>query len=122
MNFSLVSAAASLWKKPGPSAAERETPFWLQPPEDQLRALNSRREGLTSKESATRLKQFGPNAFHEPVKQRLLTKTAKRILNPLVAILLVAAAISSISGDFGSFAIIVAVIAIFDHARYRARA
>jgi Mg2+-importing ATPase len=86
-------------------------PFWQQPADTLLAALQSRREGLTVSVAADRLAKVGPNAFHEPVRQRLLAKIAKRVLNPLIAILLVAAAISSISGDIASFAIIVTVIA-----------
>jgi Mg2+-importing ATPase len=41
----------------------------------------------------------------------VLAKIAKRVLNPLIAILLVAAAISGVTGDIASFAIIVVVIA-----------
>ena len=66
---------------------------------------------MTAPEAARRLEETGPNAFHEPIRQRLLAKIAKRILNPLIAILLVAAAITGITGDAGSFAIIVTVIA-----------
>jgi Mg2+-importing ATPase len=85
--------------------------FWQKPADALLAGLQSRREGLTASVAADRLAQVGPNAFHEPVRQRLLAKIAKRVLNPLIAILLVAAAISSISGDIASFVIIVTVIA-----------
>ncbi len=43
---------------------------------------------------------------------RLLAKIAKRFAEPLVAILLVAAAISGVTGDLTSFAIILAVISL----------
>jgi Mg2+-importing ATPase len=85
--------------------------FWQKPADALLAELLSRREGLTASAAADRLEKVGPNAFHEPVRQRLLAKIAKRVLNPLIAILLVAAAISSISGDIASFVIIVTVIA-----------
>ena len=85
--------------------------FWQQPTKALLLTLRSGTEGLTASEAARRLEETGPNAFHEPIRQRLLAKIAKRVLNPLIAILLVAAAISGITGDVGSFAIIVMVIA-----------
>lgn len=84
--------------------------FWLQPIETLLAQFESRREGLSSDEAAHRLARYGRNAFHPPAGQSLLAKIGKRMLNPLVAILLVAAAISSISGDLGSFVIILTVI------------
>ena len=93
------------------TAARQANLFWQQPTKALLLTLRSRSEGLTASEAARRLEEAGPNAFHEPIRQRLLAKIAKRILNPLIAILLVAAAISGITGDAGSFAIIVTVIA-----------
>jgi len=91
---------------------EAKPPFWLQPAETALAELHSRREGLGVADAAARVRQYGSNAFHAAIKQSLLSKIGKRILNPLIAILLVAAAISSISGDLGSFAIILTVITI----------
>jgi Mg2+-importing ATPase len=86
------------------------SPFWLKPIDGLLVEFGSRREGLNSGEASRRLARDGPNAFHPPVQQALLAKIGKRLLNPLVAILLVAAAISGITGDLGSFAIILIVI------------
>jgi Mg2+-importing ATPase len=91
---------------------EDKSPFWLQATGALLKALDSRPEGLKAGDAAQRIRQYGPNAFHEAIKQSLLSKIFKRIFNPLIAILLVAAAISSISGDLGSFAIILTVITI----------
>jgi Mg2+-importing ATPase len=85
--------------------------FWQQPTQTLLLTLRSGRGGLTASDAAGRLKEIGPNAFHEPIRQRVLTKIAKRVVNPLIAILLVAAVISGVTGDIASFAIIVAVIA-----------
>ena len=91
-------------------AARTANLFWQQPTKALLLTLRSRSEGLTASEAARRLEETGPNAFHEQIRQRLLAKVAKRMLNPLIAILLVAAAVSGITGDAGSFAIIVTVI------------
>jgi Mg2+-importing ATPase len=68
--------------------------------------------GLTSIEAARRLAQFGPNSVAETPHRRILLKIAKRFAEPLVAILLVAAAISGFTGDITSFLIIVTVIAM----------
>ena len=97
----------------GPSGAtEPLNVFWRMPTDALLAALKCRREGLTSGEAASRIGEFGRNALQDAVKQRLLTKIAKRLFNPLIAILLVAATISGFTGDAGSFIIILAVIAI----------
>jgi len=110
MTFS-VKPSLPLRRQRPPASAAAANLFWKQPAEALLATLQSRREGLTATAAADRLREVGPNAFHEPVRQRLLAKIAKRVLNPLIAILLVAAAISSLSGDVASFVIIVTVIA-----------
>src|SRR5579871_4663903 len=68
--------------------------------------------GLTAAEAADRLARIGPNAVAHAPHVRLTLKIAKRFAEPLVAILLVAAAISGLTGDMASFAIIVVVIVL----------
>ena len=84
--------------------------FWRAPIASLLTALGASRTGLTQREAEARLKRFGPNRFDAAQGRPLLTKIATRLLNPLVTILLVAAAVSGFSGDLGSFLIIAAVI------------
>lgn len=52
----------------------------------------------------------GPNAIADAQKPHLLLDLLRRLANPLVAILLVAAAIAGVTGDVASFAIIVVVV------------
>lgn len=85
-------------------------PYWQAPTDELLTRLAAGRGGLSTTDATRRLSQYGRNAFHRSTRQALLIKIGKRVFNPLVAILLVAAAISGISGDVGSFAIIVTVI------------
>jgi len=84
--------------------------FWTIPAASLLSQTQSRLEGLTESEAAERLLRFGPNTVTEIKTGRFLTRIAKRISNPLVAILLVAAAISGLTSDFASFAIILVVL------------
>ena len=84
--------------------------FWRAPTASLLTALGASRAGLTQRDAEARLKRFGPNRFDAVQSRPLLTKIATRLLNPLVAILMVAAAVSAFSGDLGSFLIIAAVI------------
>ncbi len=87
-------------------------PFWREPADALLTELETRRTGLTQDEAGKRLRTYGPNQFEAAHGERLLVKLGRRVLNPLVALLIVAGAISGISGDFGSFSIIIAVLAL----------
>ncbi|MFX6972924.1 cation-transporting P-type ATPase, partial [Acinetobacter baumannii] len=54
----------------------------------------------------------GPNRLEAGRRLSILRKLGQRLLNPLVAILLFAAAISGFTGDVASFVIIASAIAI----------
>jgi Mg2+-importing ATPase len=86
--------------------------FWRLPTDTLLSKLDTQRTGLTDIEAEKRGQSFGPNRFEATQREAILIKFGKRLLNPLVAILIVAAAISGVSGDVGSFIIIIVVIAL----------
>jgi Mg2+-importing ATPase len=86
--------------------------FWRLPLDSLCDQIDGSATGLTATEAANRLERFGANAIADAPKRRLLWKIAKRFAEPLVAILLVAAALSGFTGDIASFCIIVAVIAL----------
>ena len=86
--------------------------FWSIPPQMLLDRLATSPAGLSRKEAEDRLTQHGPNTVAEPPRLDLVRKIARRFAEPLVAILLVAAAISGATGDIGSFGIIVTVIVL----------
>jgi Mg2+-importing ATPase len=77
-----------------------------------LAKLQTRLTGLTEEEAEKRLRMYGPNLSEAVHREALLVRLGKRVLNPLVALLITAAAVSGFSGDFGSFFIIVAVLAL----------
>jgi P-type Mg2+ transporter len=86
--------------------------FWRLGSERLLDRLRSRKAGLTQREARERLLQFGRNTVVERRRTWLPTRLAKRFAEPLVAILLIAAAISGVTGDFASFAIILTVVTL----------
>ena len=86
--------------------------FWRKPVDALFTELKTQSTGLTQQEANKRLRISGPNRFEVTHGEALLVKFGKRALNPLVALLSAAAAVSGISGDFGSFFIIIAVLAL----------
>ncbi|WP_454887584.1 magnesium-translocating P-type ATPase [Sphingomonas oryzagri] len=92
------------------SATHVAPAFWTAPPADLFARLESSPEGLTQEEAGRRLEDHGPNEIVPRQHRRWPMDLLKRLTNPLVAMLLVAAAIAGATGDGPSFAIIVAVV------------
>jgi Mg2+-importing ATPase len=104
--MSEATATAAAYADPAPDA------YWRESAETLLARLAARRDGLSSADATTRLAQYGPNSVSVDRRHTLPMKIARRFADPLVAILLFAAAISSFTGDIASFAIILAVISL----------
>ena len=66
--------------------------------------------GLSAAEAAERLRRFGPNLTAGRGRRSLLAMLLRKIADPLVAILLIAAAISGATGDWQSLVIIVLIV------------
>ncbi|MES2042708.1 MAG: magnesium-translocating P-type ATPase [Pseudomonadota bacterium] len=86
------------------------TAFWQGAAADQLRALGSRVQGLGAADAAARLARDGFNEIDAAPRRHLLADLGRRLANPLVAILLIAATIAGATGDLASFVIIVIVV------------
>jgi Mg2+-importing ATPase len=84
----------------------------VAPLPDLLRRLGASDGGLSATEAAARLAALGPNEVATTQRKRLLGDLAERFGNPLVLILLFAAAISAFTGDVASFAIIAVIVLI----------
>ncbi|MDQ0391059.1 magnesium-translocating P-type ATPase [Labrys monachus] len=84
--------------------------FWTVSNEEALRATSSRPSGLTAAESAERLARYGPNLAVVKNRRGLLAKLGKRLAEPLIAILLIAAVLSGATGDWQSFILIVVIV------------
>ncbi len=79
---------------------------------DLLQRLQSTETGLRAAEAAARLKRVGLNLIEAAKPKRLVVAFIERLGNPLVAILLFAAAVSALTGDVASFIVIAVVIFI----------
>ncbi|MBT2188353.1 magnesium-translocating P-type ATPase [Sphingobium nicotianae] len=84
--------------------------FWQSPPSATLDRLSATPDGLSAHEAMARLARDGPNRLAIAPPRRLLSDLLRRLANPLVAILLVAATIAGMTGDLASFTIIVLVV------------
>jgi len=68
--------------------------------------------GLTSHEAQRRLQEHGDNAFREPPPRPILGALLGQFRDPLVLVLLAAAALASATGDAADAALILAIVAI----------
>jgi Mg2+-importing ATPase len=93
----------------GPSIAG-DTAFWQETTTALLYRLGATRDGLSEAEAARRLARDGPNTIDTAPKRHVVADLRHRIANPLVVILLVAAAIAGATGDVASFVIIVLAV------------
>lgn len=92
--------------------SDKEPSFWQQNLSDLLTFNQSTAAGLTSKEAAERLERFGPNSFSPRRNNALLFQFLNKFSNPLVIILLIASAISALTGDIPSFMIISLIVSM----------
>src|SRR5271163_4739613 len=91
-------------------ASELEQKFWQVALSDLEKQLAAGRNGLSSAEAAERRLRYGPNTLEKRRRLSLPLKFLSRFRNPLVIILLVAAAISALTGDLPSFIIISTIV------------
>jgi Mg2+-importing ATPase len=88
------------------------TRFWQQPIDALETDLRAGAAGLSGAEAASRLALRGPNVLRPRRERALLLQFLSRFANPLVLLLLVAAAISGATGDRASCTIITIVIGL----------
>ena len=88
----------------------QEPKFWQIALADLERQLGADRNGLSAAEVAERRLRYGPNTLGERRRLSLSLKFLSRFRNPLVLILLAAAAISALTGDLASFIIISTIV------------
>jgi Mg2+-importing ATPase len=86
--------------------------FWTVPEDAMIARLASGRAGLATTEADRRLAVTGPNTVADRPRRELAAKVGRRLIEPLVAILLVAALVSGLTGDWPGFAIIVCIVAV----------
>ncbi|MEH6952722.1 magnesium-translocating P-type ATPase (plasmid) [Nitrobacter sp. NHB1] len=84
--------------------------FWSESNEALLRDLATQKEGMTGAEAKRRLSRYGPNLSVLNIRRSLIIKFVRRIAEPLIAILLIAALISGAVGDWRSLIVIVLIV------------
>lgn len=99
-----VSGTSSVAESPAPE------PFWVTPANQLLSQLSTDGKGLSSAEASRRLRQYGPNELARSSRLLELLATARRVMNPLVLILLVASLVSAFVGEFVNAVIIVLMV------------
>lgn len=82
------------------------------PIQDLLNQLNTTESGLNTNEAKKRQLEFGRNVIEKRNKQSAFVQSILHSVNPLVGILLVAAAISALSGNVISSTIIIIMVVI----------
>lgn len=80
-----------------------------EPPQAVLAALGSAPEGLAHDEARRRLADVGPNRLPDPPRQHVLLRFLGHFDDVLIYILLAAAVLKAILGDWVDFAVILAV-------------
>lgn len=85
--------------------------FWNTPNAALLQALDATPDGLSTAQAVARHRRFGSNVPVAAVRRNLLGKLAKRFGEPLILVLLIAAVVSGVTGDWPSCGIIFVIIA-----------
>jgi Mg2+-importing ATPase len=84
--------------------------FWNQPLATTLTDFGASAEGLSAAEADGRLRRYGPNDATTQRRSHVAARFVGRFRNPLVILLLVASALSALTGDVASFAIVVTIV------------
>ncbi len=91
------------------SAVERTLLPFAEPPDVVLAALESNRHGLTTAEAERRLAGAGPNRLPDPPRKPAILRFLAHVDDVLIYILLAAAVLKALLGDWVDFAVILAV-------------
>lgn len=94
------------------ASGEATAPFWTLPPATIAGDGHDPGAGLTSAEAVRRLAVYGSNTVEAKATTGLMVKILRRFAQPLVLILLVAAAVSGLTGDPASVIIILTIVLI----------
>jgi Mg2+-importing ATPase len=86
--------------------------FWHEPAAAAFTRLGSAETGLGAADAAARLAADGPNSLPAATRRGILARIGRRLVEPLVAILLVAALVSGLTGEWPSLVIILGIVAV----------
>ncbi len=87
-------------------------PFWTQSPQQAAASLHCTVDGITSAQARARVDGFGRNADEQAAQPGLIVSVLRRLLEPLCLVLIVAAAVSAMTGDVPSALIIVVILGV----------
>lgn len=87
-----------------------QQPFHLLEKEEVLKRLETREEGITSEQAAQLLERYGKNMLQEAKPKSLLAKFIEQFKNVMIFILLAAAVLSGILGEWTDTIIILLVV------------
>lgn len=87
-----------------------QAPFWSQPLNRLLTALNSTAQGLSTAEAARRLQQVGPNTLKAGQQMTAFRLLLNQFKSPLVLILVFAVIVSAFAQEWTDAAIILVII------------
>ena len=85
---------------------------WKLPPDEVLARLESSADGLGAREAAARLERFGRNELGTRESAGLLALIGRQLFNALTFILLAAAAVSALAGEWTDVTIILSIVGI----------
>ena len=91
----------------GGAAADK---FWNQPLPTLLQQLASGQDGLSGQEAAVRRQRYGANTAADVHRNPWWWQLLGRFRNPLILLLLAASALSALTGDVASFAIVTTIL------------
>jgi len=85
---------------------------WALEPDGVLSELNTSEQGLTEADAATRLTQYGPNRLPTAGRDSFFVRLWHHLSDVLMILLIVAAIIKALMGDWIDFGVILAVIVL----------
>ena len=99
-----------------PTTGERDTrddsqPYWTVPADRQFARLRSGPSGLTSAEAASRLRRHGPNRVRDHAAVSRLRVLASQFQSPLLLLLVFAAIVSGLTGQWLDAGIVLIIVA-----------
>ena len=97
-------------KTPAIPASPTARAWWLDAPGEGTVSAGTAAAGLTGAEARARREKFGPNLFRDHQDRPLWLQFLSRFKNPLVILLLVASAISALTGELTNFFIIALMV------------
>ena len=85
-------------------------PFWAEPLAALLARHDTGPDGISIEQAALRRERYGPNLLRPGPRRTILRQFLERFKNPLVILLIAAAALAALTGDRASFAIITLMV------------